>query len=299
MGGFMVGTNSGYSPKNTYDRIKELLEKNGYDVSSDEKMGEVLKTSKSSVQRWKNNFPRVDDLIFISQKFGVSLDWLVFGKEENKKDSSAETAEKPIEENTLKKDTDTNFTVYDICKAFANLSRICNIRIISESNQNTGVPYADYFPITIKMQPKFRVKPIELKSFKTAKREYSLFSVSNFRNIRKCDYACYFIDNRGHALIDYLYATYGKFQKTHMHECDMTKCFISNLDNSYDSWQTLNFNLHNGEIDDLIKNITYFPSKYGISSDGYSTYGRLKDETISYFMGTIETYLHDQEKENY
>lgn len=79
----------------------------------------------------------------------------------------------------------------------------------------------------------------------------------------------------------------------------MTKCFISSLDNSYYSFQTLDFNLNNGEIDELIKNITYFPSKYGISSDGCSVYGYLKDETISYFMGYIETYLHDQEEESY
>lgn len=140
MGGSMVGTNGGYSPKNTYDRIKELLEKNGYDVSSDEKMGEVLKTSKSSVQRWKNNFPRVDDLIFISQKFGVSLDWLVFGKEENKKDSPAEPAEKPIEE----------YTVKDICKAFLALSHIANIEIIENENSSSRI---DLFG-TIQITPK-------------------------------------------------------------------------------------------------------------------------------------------------
>lgn len=213
-----MSNSGGHSPQKTYNRIKELLEKNGYDTSNQEKIGDAVNVSRSSVQRWQNNFPKMDDLIFISQKFGVSLDWLVFGKEDNKKDSPAETAEKPIKGYTLEKDTHEEFAVYDICKAFANLSKICNIRIIPESNQNTGVPYANYFPITIKMQPKFRVKPIELKSFKTVNREYSLFSVSNFRNIRKCDYACYFIDNRGRALVDYLYTAYGKFQKTHMHD---------------------------------------------------------------------------------
>ena len=299
-----MSNSGGHSPQKTYNRIKELLEKNGYDTSNQEKIGDAVNVSRSSVQRWQNNFPKMDDLIFISQKFGVSLDWLVFGKEDNKKDSPAETAEKPIKGYTLEKDTHEEFAVYDICKAFANLSKICNIRIIPESNHtelnnDSTAYYIGCSPITIKITPKFRAKPIELKSFRTTKREYSLFSVSNFRNIRKCDYVCYFIDNRGLTLVNYLFATYKKFQKTHMHEYDMTECFFSNLGDSYYSRQSLSFNSCNGDIDDLIKNITYFPQKYGVSSERHFTCGYLKGEIISYLIGDIERYLRVHEKESY
>ncbi len=69
----------------------------------------------------------LDTLIKISKKFGVSLDWLVFGKEDDKKSPPAETTEKPIEE----------YTVRDICKAFLALSKVANIEVIPNDKKDT------------------------------------------------------------------------------------------------------------------------------------------------------------------
>lgn len=122
-----MGRDSKNSPSETFERIKKVLEKNGYDVSSNEKIASAVNSSKSSVQRWKNSFPRMDDLIYISQRFSVSLDWLIYGKEQinslvsKETDNQAESKniqiEKPIEEYTTK----------DICNAFIALSNIADI----------------------------------------------------------------------------------------------------------------------------------------------------------------------------
>lgn len=167
MGGSMVGSSGGHSPQKTYNRIKELLEKNGYDTSNQEKIGDAVNVSRSSVQRWQNNFPKMDDLIFISQKFGVSLDWLVFGKEENKKDSPAETAEKPIEEytakdfarilvalsdigkvdfsadRTIKNDRSSLAPIYTICFTPRETVKIQNYQIDEDIHLDVAIHYID------------------------------------------------------------------------------------------------------------------------------------------------------------
>ncbi len=125
MGNSMGNNGYEYTPGKVYERVKLLFKKAGLGTTQED-ISKELHVSQSSVSKWKSGIP-VDKLAAISQKFDVSLDWLVLGKEDNRRDFPAETAEKPIEEYTIK----------DICKSFAALARIANIDI-EECNDRGG-----------------------------------------------------------------------------------------------------------------------------------------------------------------
>lgn len=60
------------------ERIKELCKINKITIKSLEK---ELEIGNGSIARWTKSKPSVENVLKISQKFNVSLDWLVIGKE--------------------------------------------------------------------------------------------------------------------------------------------------------------------------------------------------------------------------
>lgn len=86
----------------------------------------------------------------------VSIDSLVYGdtNKENKKDSPAEPAEKPIE----------GYTMKDICIAFKNIANFCDMKIepqqSPESRRNNMVHFGDRLfrePFTVTFSPKKQI----------------------------------------------------------------------------------------------------------------------------------------------
>lgn len=62
---------------NTYERIKELCEKNGFSISSIGDKIPGLSINKASVTGWKNgSVPRPDKIKAIADYFGVSYEYL-------------------------------------------------------------------------------------------------------------------------------------------------------------------------------------------------------------------------------
>ena len=137
------------TPQKVYERILTLVEKEGFERSPAGIMA-ALNIEQPTASKWKKAFPGSNMLILIAKKFNVSLDWLVFGKEENKKDSPAETAEKPIEEYTAK----------DIARILVALSDVGKIdfsvdHAIKSECSNLAPIY------TIRFTPKEIVKTIQ------------------------------------------------------------------------------------------------------------------------------------------
>lgn len=60
------------------ERIKELCKINKITIKSLEK---ELEIGNGSIAKWSKSKPSVENVLKISQKFNVSLDWLVTGKE--------------------------------------------------------------------------------------------------------------------------------------------------------------------------------------------------------------------------
>ena len=145
MGNSMGNNDYEYTPGKVYERVQLLFKKVGLGTTQKDISNE-LHVSQSSVSKWKSGIP-TDKLAAISKRFCVSLDWLVFGKEDDKKDFPAEPAEKPIEE----------YTVKDICKAFVALSNIGDVRFsVSHPLKETCHKLAPVY--TICFTPKEYVK---------------------------------------------------------------------------------------------------------------------------------------------
>lgn len=60
------------------ERIKELCKINKITIKSLEK---ELEIGNGSIAKWTKSKPSVENVLKISQKFNVSLDWLITGKE--------------------------------------------------------------------------------------------------------------------------------------------------------------------------------------------------------------------------
>lgn len=60
------------------ERIKELCKNNKITIKSLEK---ELEIGNGSIAKWTKSKPSVENVLKISQKFNVTLDWLVTGKE--------------------------------------------------------------------------------------------------------------------------------------------------------------------------------------------------------------------------
>jgi len=73
------------------NRIKYLCKQNGISVS---KLEEETGISKNGIGRWENNIPSVDKVARVAEYFGVSLDWLVLGKDVLLSPETAELAQK-------------------------------------------------------------------------------------------------------------------------------------------------------------------------------------------------------------
>lgn len=64
---------------NIVERIKELCKINKISIKSLEK---ELSIGNGSIAKWTKSTPSVENILKISKRFNVSLDWLVTGKEE-------------------------------------------------------------------------------------------------------------------------------------------------------------------------------------------------------------------------
>ena len=64
---------------NIVERIKELCKINEISIKSLEK---ELNIGNGSIAKWTKSTPSVENILKISKRFNVSLDWLVTGKEE-------------------------------------------------------------------------------------------------------------------------------------------------------------------------------------------------------------------------
>lgn len=80
--GNSIGQPKESTPQDVYDRIINLY-KSHTTIETQKDIGEDLGFDKSTVNKWKSRFPGVDVLMKISQRFNVSLDWLVYGNNDN------------------------------------------------------------------------------------------------------------------------------------------------------------------------------------------------------------------------
>lgn len=80
--GISTGQPKESTPQDVYDRIINLY-KSHTEIATQKDIGEDLGFDKSTVNKWKSRFPGVDVLMKISQRFNVSLDWLVYGDNDN------------------------------------------------------------------------------------------------------------------------------------------------------------------------------------------------------------------------
>lgn len=68
-----------------YERIESLRKSKGL---SQGKLEKQLGFSNGSISKWKNSTPKVERLQKLADFFGVSVEYLMTGKEEDKKDNS-------------------------------------------------------------------------------------------------------------------------------------------------------------------------------------------------------------------
>lgn len=68
-----------------YERIESLRKSKGL---SQGKLEKQLGFSNGSISKWKNSTPKVERLQKLADFFGVSVEYLMTGKEENKKENS-------------------------------------------------------------------------------------------------------------------------------------------------------------------------------------------------------------------
>lgn len=59
-----------------YERIKALCEQNGTTIKQLEK---ELGFGAATIAHWKDSVPKVDKLLLVAIRFGVSMEWLVLG----------------------------------------------------------------------------------------------------------------------------------------------------------------------------------------------------------------------------
>ena len=66
-------------------RLYEIRKNNNV---SQEELAEMLEVSRQSVSKWENDkaYPELNRLLYISDRFGVSLDYLIRGSEEPEKE---------------------------------------------------------------------------------------------------------------------------------------------------------------------------------------------------------------------
>ena len=86
------------------DRIQELRKKK---YLSQEELAERLEVSKQSVSKWELNkvIPNVDKLIFLSELFEVSLDYLIKGEKEESLNGQENVFSQPDRDEITKKKT--------------------------------------------------------------------------------------------------------------------------------------------------------------------------------------------------
>jgi len=65
-----------------YERIKELCKSRGITIQELEK---TLEFGTRSIYNWSTHAPSVDKVIAVAEYFGVSVDYLIFGKSEPEK----------------------------------------------------------------------------------------------------------------------------------------------------------------------------------------------------------------------
>jgi len=68
-----------------YERIESLRKSKGL---SQGKLEKQLGFSNGSISKWKNSTPKVERLQKLADFFGVSVEYLMTGKEEDKKENS-------------------------------------------------------------------------------------------------------------------------------------------------------------------------------------------------------------------
>lgn len=65
---------------NTVERIKIKLNQKNMSIKAYEK---EIGLGNGTIAKWEKQVPRIDKLILVANSLQVSLDWLVFGKENN------------------------------------------------------------------------------------------------------------------------------------------------------------------------------------------------------------------------
>ena len=78
------------------ERLYNLRKENNI---SQEELAELLDVSRQSISKWENDkaYPEMTRLLFISNYFGVTLDYLMRGAECNEKAQESPTSETPSE----------------------------------------------------------------------------------------------------------------------------------------------------------------------------------------------------------
>ena len=81
----------------TANRLYELRKKNNL---SQEELAEKLGVSRQAVSKWERSeaSPDTDNLIALAKIYGLSLDELIYGEKEEKKQEPAEIPEEPVNE---------------------------------------------------------------------------------------------------------------------------------------------------------------------------------------------------------
>lgn len=125
----------GYNPIEIYSRIEKLFLSNGMKATQEE-IAKFIGVTQKSVAKWKTSIPGSDNLIRIANKFNVSLDWLVYGKEP-----------------TPNATTQDNMKIEDICKAFLQAQRFSLIKVTNKNLDDLaqlpiGSPETIYLSIT-------------------------------------------------------------------------------------------------------------------------------------------------------
>lgn len=125
----------GYNPIEIYSRIEKLFLSNGMKATQEE-IAKFIGVTQKSVAKWKTSIPGSDNLIRIANKFNVSLDWLVYGKEP-----------------TPNATTQDNMKIEDICHAIIKACDFSKIKVTNSNVEELVDPLTGPETLTLEITP--------------------------------------------------------------------------------------------------------------------------------------------------
>ena len=133
--GNIEGNNRVYNQTEMLARVKKVLQENGIDTSTQKSIGDYFGVVSSAISNWENNKKPIglEKLIKVSSDFNVSLDWLVFGIEQNREEP-AEIEKEPDPLETVQEKNKTGYNILEICQAIVTLSNSSFAHITIDEN---------------------------------------------------------------------------------------------------------------------------------------------------------------------